>query len=71
MTLNISLVGDRCSRCKAEGELRPFRLMEHIIHRGKAVKHPWLCGRCALIEKKKAWAIVERFLAIVAPKKEV
>ena len=55
MTTHIELEGDVCSRCKKATTLRPFKLTEYIIYRRKAIKHPWLCLKCFLIEKEKAW----------------
>ena len=50
-----TLLNDHCSRCGLMTEtLHPYRLSE-VVYRGKPIPYPWLCLKCIMTEKRKAW----------------
>lgn len=52
--MTISLHGDVCSRCQKPAELHPYHLSK-VVYRGKEIEFPWLCEKCFMREKEKAW----------------
>ncbi len=45
-----------CDRCgKMASALYPFHLRDTITYRGREINKPWLCMKCFVKEKEKAW----------------
>ena len=52
----VSLIGEPCDRCGKQAEkLRPFKLAETIVYRGKSIFRPWLCRKCFVHAKEQWW----------------
>lgn len=66
----ITLRGGPCDRCGKENEeLHAYKFSE-VGYRGRKIEHPWLCPKCFMIVKEKAWKAWKAWKANGAPKGE-
>ena len=55
---SVTMMQEPCDRCGKVADLRPYK-WSPVAYRGRTLDKPWLCRKCFLVEKRKAWAAKE------------
>ena len=58
--MGIEVLDAPCDRCgKVMPKLLPY-YQSPVVYKGKRIETPWLCRKCFMVEKRKAWGSTPR-----------